>query len=126
MCIKSITNIDDQMAVLARALARRYLLHVAARKTRELRGERRRKKRRHIFEHRTCALLSAYSSGNMKGALKNHLSKVVERFKALELKLTTPDVQLGEEEQRNIRKALNEMEPVVELIRQYRCKEQVS
>ena len=60
----------------------------------------------------------------MKGALKNHLSKVVERFKALELKLTTPDVQLGEEEQRNIRKALNEMEPVVELIRQYGCKEQ--
>eukprot|EP00731_Ephydatia_muelleri_P020586 Em0013g313a len=67
---------------------------------------------------------NTYSSGNMKGALKNHLSKVVERFKALELKLTTPDVQLGEEEQRNIRKALNEMEPVVELIRQYRCKEQ--
>ncbi|KAL5471352.1 hypothetical protein EMCRGX_G029459 [Ephydatia muelleri] len=94
---------DTQAPAQTTDNTRRYLLHVAARKTRELR---------------------AYSSGNMKGALKNHLSKVVERFKALELKLTTPDVQLSEEEQRNIRKALNEMEPVVELIRQYRCKEQ--
>lgn len=91
------------MAVLARYLARRYLQCVAARQTIQMK---------------------AYSSDKMKGALKNHFFKVVERFKALEMKLTTPEAQLGEEEQRNIRKTLNELEPVVELINQYRRKEQ--